>query len=156
VQGAFRKESVHRGHEDRRGPHAPVSVACFSLFSVLARWMSPLRVFSLSHGSLEALLLTHPIIFTVTAAYTFGQCEDCGLSPFSPINPFGMYGSPINPNSATNPLARIHLGWTTLRTYRGKLSTNQLNPDSMSNPLGRYGSRLLPHPIHNPLGPGNP
>jgi hypothetical protein len=79
------------------------------------------------------------------------------LSPSSPRNPIGIYGGPISPYSATNPLAtdppRLY---DQEGNYRGRLSTNQLDPDSITNPLGRYGSSLSPDSINNPLGPGNP
>jgi hypothetical protein len=79
------------------------------------------------------------------------------LSPSSPRNPIGIYGSPISPYSATNPLAvdppRLY---DQEGNYRGKLSTNQLDPDSITNPLGRYGNPLSPDSINNPLGAGNP
>jgi hypothetical protein len=79
------------------------------------------------------------------------------LSPSSPRNSIGIYGSPISPYSATNPLAtdppRLY---DQEGNYRGRLSTNQLDPDSITNPLGRYGSSLSPDSINNPLGPGNP
>lgn len=78
------------------------------------------------------------------------------LSPTSPRNELGLYGSPISPYSATNPLAtdapRLY---DREGHYRGKLSTNTLDPDSINNPLGRYGSPLSPDSLNNPLGPGN-
>src|SRR5688572_25133427 len=65
------------------------------------------------------------------------------LSPTSPRNPISLYGSPISPNSATNPLAtEAPRLYDQEGNYRGKLSTNPLDPDSISNPLGRYGSSL--------------
>lgn len=79
------------------------------------------------------------------------------LAPTSPRNSIGVYGRPISPYSATNPLAT-----EAPRLYdqegncRGKLSTNTLDPDSVSNPLGRYGSSLSPESLNNPLGAGNP
>src|SRR5512143_3438266 len=79
------------------------------------------------------------------------------LSPASPRNPIGLYGSPISPYSANNPLAidapRLY---DQEGNYRGKLSTNPLDPDSVNNPLGRYGSPLSPDSLNNPLGAGNP
>jgi hypothetical protein len=79
------------------------------------------------------------------------------LSPTSPRNSIGVYGSPVSPYSATNPLAidapRLY---DQEGNYRGKLSTNPLDPDSVSNPLGRYGSSLSPDSLNNPLGAGNP
>lgn len=78
------------------------------------------------------------------------------LSPTSPRNPVGIYGSPVSPYSATNPLAtdapRLY---DQQGNYRGKLSTNQFDPDSVSNPLGRYGSSLSPDSLNNPFGAGN-
>ena len=89
---------------------------------------------------------------------TFNDIGPYGsLSPTSPRNPMGLYGSSISPSSATNPLAidapRLY---DKDGNYRGKLSTNTLDPDSISNPLGRYGSTLSPDSINNPLGAGNP
>ena len=79
------------------------------------------------------------------------------LSPTSPRNSIGMYGSPISPYSANNPLAtNAPRLYDQEGNYRGKLSTNQLDPDSISNPLGRYGSSLSPDSLNNPLGAGNP
>jgi len=78
------------------------------------------------------------------------------LSPTSPRNPIGIYGSPVSPYSATNPLAtdapRLY---DQDGNYRGKLSSNPLDPDSVNNPLGRYGSALSPDSLNNPLGAGN-
>lgn len=79
------------------------------------------------------------------------------LSPTSPRNPIGIYGSPVSPYSATNPLAtEAPRLYDQQGNYRGKLSTNQLDPDSVSNPLGRYGSPLSPDSLNNSLGAGNP
>ena len=79
------------------------------------------------------------------------------LSLSSPRNPIGIYGSPISPYSANNPLAidapRLY---DQQGNYRGKLSTNHLDPDSISNPIGRYGSPLSPDSLNNSLGAGNP
>ena len=79
------------------------------------------------------------------------------LSPTSPRNPLGLYGSPISPYSANNPLAtEAPRLYDQDGNYRGKLSTNTMDPDSISNPLGRYGSTLSPDSINNRLGAGNP
>ena len=79
------------------------------------------------------------------------------LGPTSPRNTIGLYGSPISPYSATNPLAsnppRLYDRDV---NYRGKLSTNPLDPDSTSNPYGRYGSPFSPDSINNPYGAGSP
>jgi len=79
------------------------------------------------------------------------------LSSTSPRNSIGVYGSPISPFSATNPLAiDPPLLYDQEGNYRGKLSTNTLDHDSISNPLGRYGSSISPDSLNNPLGAGNP
>jgi hypothetical protein len=79
------------------------------------------------------------------------------LSPKSPRNSLGVYGSPISPYSATNPLAtEAPRLYDREGNYRGKLSANPLDPDSISNTLGRYGSPLSPDSINNSLGAGNP
>ena len=66
------------------------------------------------------------------------------LSPTSPRNPIGLYGSPISPYSANNPLAtEAPRLYDQDGNYRGKLSTNTMDPDSISNPLGLYGSTLI-------------
>jgi len=79
------------------------------------------------------------------------------LSPTSPRNPIGIYGSPISPYAANNPLAtETPRLYDQQGNYRGKLSTNPLDPDSINNPLGRYGSPISPDSINNPIGAGNP
>jgi hypothetical protein len=79
------------------------------------------------------------------------------LSPTSPRNRIGLYGSPISPYSTNNPLAtEAPRLYDQDGNYRGKLSTNTMDPDPISNPLGRYGSTLSPDSINNPLGAGNP
>lgn len=80
------------------------------------------------------------------------------LSPASPRNSIGLYGSPVSPYSATNQLAidAPRLYDDQEGNYRGKFSTNPLDPDSVSNPLGRYGSSLSPDSLNNPLGAGSP
>ena len=101
-------------------------------------------------GDLSENELNPHSIFTDIGAYG-------ALSPTSPRNSIGLYGSPVSPYSATNPLAmdapRLY---DQEGNYRGKLSTNTLDPDSVSNPLGRYGSSLSPDSLKNPLGAGNP
>lgn len=110
----------------------------------------PLSVQAEYLGDLSANELNPDSIFNDIGAYS-------PLSPTSPRNPIGLYGSPISPYSATNPLAvdapRLY---DQEGNYRGKLSTNTLDPDSISNPLGRYGSSLSPDSLNNPLGAGNP
>lgn len=101
-------------------------------------------------GDLSSNELNPNSIFNDIGAYG-------ALSPTSPRNSIGLYGSPVSPYSATNPLAidapRLY---DQEGNYRGKLSTNPLDPDSVSNPLGRYGSSLSPDSLKNPLGAGNP
>ncbi len=75
------------------------------------------------------------------------------LDPRSVTNPYGAYGSPYSPTSATNP-------YTTTAPklygqdgkYLGKLSANPYDPDSTSNPYGRYGSPYSPTSVTNPYG----
>ena len=101
-------------------------------------------------GDLSANELNPTSIFNDTG--TFGA-----LSPTSPRNSIGLYGSPVSPYSANNPLAtEAPRLYDQEGNYRGKLSTNPLDPDSVSNPLGRYGSSLSPDSLNNPLGAGNP
>lgn len=101
-------------------------------------------------GDLSANDLNPNSIFNDTGPYG-------SLSPTSPRNPTGLYGSPVSPYSATNPLAidapRLY---DRDGNYRGKLSANQLDPDSISNPLGRYGNPISAESLNNPLGAGNP
>lgn len=79
------------------------------------------------------------------------------LSPTTPTNSIGMNGTPISPNSATNPLAtEAPRLYDQGGNYRGKLSTNPLDPHSVSNPLGRYGSSISPDSLINLLGPAIP
>jgi hypothetical protein len=79
------------------------------------------------------------------------------MDPYEPEKPYHLYGSPISPYSATNPLAtEAPRLYDQEGNYRGKLSTNPLDPDSISNPLGRYGSSLSPDSMNSPLDPGNP
>src|SRR5262245_43456319 len=96
-------------------------------------------------GDLSANELNPNSIFNDVSAYG-------SLSPTSPRNSVGVYGSPVSPYSATNPLAvdapRLY---DQDGNYRGKLSTNPLDPESVSNPLGRYGSQLSPDSLNNPL-----
>ena len=110
----------------------------------------PLTVPAEYLGDLSENELNPHSIFTDLGAYG-------ALSPTSPRNSIGLYGSPVSPYSATNPLAmdapRLY---DQEGNYRGKLSTNRLDPDSVSNPLGRYGSSLSPDSLKNPLGAGNP
>lgn len=101
-------------------------------------------------GDLSANEMNPNSIFNDVSAYG-------PLSSTSPRNSVGLYGSPVSPYSATNPLAidapRLY---DQQGNYRGKLSTNPLDPDSVSNPLGRYGSSLSPDSLNNPLGAGSP
>ena len=117
-----------------------VSLLVFIPFTVHAEYL----------GDLSANELNPNSIFNDISAYG-------PLSPTSPRNSIGVYGSPVSPSSATNPLAidapRLY---DQEGNYRGKLSTNPLDPDSVSNPLGRYGTSLSPDSLKNPLGAGNP
>ncbi len=101
-------------------------------------------------GDLSENKLNPDSIFNDLGAYG-------ALSPTSPRNSIGLYGSAVSPYSATNSLAmdppRLY---DQEGNYRGKLSTNTLDPDSVSNPLGRYGSSLSPDSLKNPVGAGNP
>jgi hypothetical protein len=110
----------------------------------------PLNVQAEYLGDLSANELNPNSIFNDIGLYG-------SLSPMSPRNPIGVYGGPISPYSANNPLAidapRLY---DQEGNYRGKLSTNPLDPDSVSNPLGRYGSPLSPDSLNNSLGAGNP
>ena len=118
---------------------------------------------------LLALLLLLPL--TVQAEYLGDLSEnelnpdsifnDIGaygpLSSTSPRNSIGVYGSPISPYSANNPLAiEAPRLYDQEGNYRGTLSTNTMDPDSISNPLGRYGSSISPDSLNSPLGAGNP
>jgi hypothetical protein len=79
------------------------------------------------------------------------------ISSTSPRNSIGVYGSPISPSSANNPLAiEAPRLYDQEGNYRGTLSTNTMDPDSISNPLGRYGSSISPDSLNSPLGAGNP
>lgn len=75
----------------------------------------------------------------------------------SVTNPYGRYGSPFSPDSATNPHATNAPALVdSSGTYRGKLSANRYDADSVSNPYGRYGSKYSPDSVNNPYGAGNP
>ena len=117
---------------------------------LLSLLFSPLAAHAEYLGDLSANELNPNSIFNDVSAYG-------PLSPTSPRNTVGLYGSPISPYSATNPLAidapRLY---DQEGNYRGRLSTNTLDPDSVSNPLGRYGSSLSPDSLNNPLGAGSP
>ena len=120
----------------------------FFLLSLLL--LLPLTVHAEYLGDLSENELNADSIFNDIGAYG-------PLSPTSPRNSVGLYGSPVSPYSVTNPLAidapRLY---DQEGNYRGKLSTNSLDPDSVSNPLGRYGSSLSPDSLNNPLGAGSP
>src|SRR2546430_1166812 len=81
-------------------------------------------------------------------------------TPFNPnsVNtPFGMYGNPSTPNSATNPNAPPPpMLFDQQGNYRGNLTTNPYDPNSISNPYGRYGDLYSPDSINNPFGAGDP
>jgi hypothetical protein len=113
-------------------------------------FLIPLAAHAEYLGDLSTNELNPNSIFNDVSAYG-------PLSATSPRNSVGLYGSPVSPYSATNPLAidapRLY---DQEGNYRGKLSTNSLDPDSVSNPLGRYGSSLSPDSLNNPLGAGNP
>lgn len=70
-------------------------------------------------------------------------------------NRVSPYGSDVSPYSWRNDLAtQAPKIYDSTGTYRGRLSTNELDPDSISNPLGRYGSEISPESINNPLSFG--
>lgn len=75
----------------------------------------------------------------------------------SVTNPYGRYGSPFSPWSATNAYTTSAPKlYDSKGNYRGKLSRNPYDPDSISNPFGRYGSPFSPDSVNNPCGAGNP
>jgi hypothetical protein len=119
------------------------------LLLIISLFVLPLASYAEYLGDLSDNELNPNSIFNDIGPYG-------NLSPTSPRNPISLYGSPISPYSATNPLAiEAPRLYDPEGNYRGKLSTNPLDPDSISNPLGRYGSSLSPESINNPLGPGN-
>ena len=97
----------------------------------------PYTVYAEYLGDLSANELNPNSIFNDVGPYG-------NLSPTSSRNPVGVYGSPVSPYSATNPLAtdtpRLY---DQQRNYRGKLSTNQFDPD-------RSFSAIAPNPPRTP------
>jgi len=79
------------------------------------------------------------------------------FNPDSINNPYGRYGSPYSPYSATNPYTtNAPKLYDSEGNYRGKLSNNPYDPDSISNPYGHYGSQFSPDSVNNPYGAGSP
>ena len=94
----------------------------FLLLSLLL--LLPLTVHAEYLGDLSENDLNPDSIFNDIGAYG-------ALSPTSPRNSIGLYGSPVSPYSANNPMAidapRLY---DQDGNYRGRLSTNPLDPDS--------------------------
>ena len=69
----------------------------------------------------------------------------------SPVNPYGVFGSPYSPQGSRNPYAVDGLNiYGEDGTYLGRLNSNRYDPNSVANPYGEYGSTFSPTSINNP------